>query len=129
MSKKPMKGRPGRGPAPKKGKKQQLPEVQSNGSSSENDAMNMEEQNSMGIEQLTLTVEELEKNHTKTLSFDNPNAPANIALYSWKDRQFKVDEMVDHLMIHYRFDGDILKENSEECHDQETFWDDKKQAN
>lgn len=30
--------------------------------------------------------------------------------------------------MHFKFEGDILKKESEEANDQETFWDDKKQA-
>jgi dynein intermediate chain 1 len=123
------KGRPGVGAARKGKKKQVIQEVQSDGTSSEGDDMNMEDQNNMGPEILHLSPEELDKNVTKTLTFDNPNAPTNIAQFSYKDRQFKIDEMVDQLMIHFKFEGDILKKDSEDANDQETFWDDKRQAN
>jgi hypothetical protein len=36
--------------------------------------------------------------------------------------------MVDQLSLHFKFEGDILKKDSEEANDQETFWEDKKQA-
>lgn len=82
----------------------------------------------MGIDILHLPPEELDKNVTKTLTFQNPQAPSNIAQFSQKDKQFKIDEMVDQLSLHFKFEGDILKKESEEANDQETFWEDKKQA-
>jgi|JI9StandDraft_2_1071091.scaffolds.fasta_scaffold67208_4 hypothetical protein len=113
-------------PAPKgkavvargKGKKaKQVQQQESEASSSEGDGMMGDDQNNMGIDILHLPPEELDKNVTKTLTFSNPQAPSNIAQFSQKDKLFKVDEMVDQLSLHFKFEGDILKKDSEEAND------------
>ena len=81
MSKRVTKGKPvmGRG----KGKKaKQVVQEESGGSSSEDENLMGDDPNNMGIDILHLPPEELDKNVTKTLTFENPQAPSNIAQFS-----------------------------------------------
>ena len=82
-----------------------------------------------GIEQEQLTAEEKEEQQIKTLNSNNPQAPHNICLFNFKDRAFKVDDQVDHLVFHINIDGTILLNDSEEARDQEDYWDNKKRMN
>jgi len=36
---------------------------------------------------------------------------------------------VDHLVIHFAFDGDMIAKEGDEATDQEEFWENKKRAN
>lgn len=65
----------------------------------------------------------------KTLTSNNPQAPHNVCQFSFKDRVFKVDDQVDHLVYHVRYDGNILLKDSEDARDQEDYWDNKKRMN
>ena len=49
--------------------------------------------------------------------------------FSYKDRVFKTDDMVEQMVFHFQFDGDIILKDSDEAHDQEEFWDNKKRTN
>jgi len=35
----------------------------------------------------------------------NPQAPSNLSYYSFKDREWKKDELIDQLCIHFAMDG------------------------
>lgn len=83
----------------------------------------------MGIDQEQLTQEELNEKLTKTLNTNNPNAPHNLTKFSYKDRFFKTDYMVDQMIFHFAFDGDLIQKDSDEARDQEEFWDNKKKGN
>ena len=48
-----------------------------------------------GIDQEQLTNEEKEEQIIKTLNTNNPQAPHNLTKYSYKERTFKTDEIVD----------------------------------
>ena len=61
----------------------------------EEDDMNLMDQNNMGIDQLQLTQEEKDEAQIKTLTADNPQAAHNICQFSFKDRNFKVEEQVE----------------------------------
>ena len=65
----------------------------------------------------------------KTLTSDNPQAPHNICQFSFKDRNYKVEDQVDMLHFHYHVEGNIMLKESEDAMDQESFWDDKKRMN
>ena len=92
----------------------------------EEDDMNLMDQANMGIDQLQLTQEEKDESVIKTLTANNPQAEHNISQFSFKDRVYKVEDQVDMLYFHYKFEGNIMLKDSDEAMDQETFWDDKK---
>ncbi|KAJ3105764.1 cytoplasmic dynein with WD40 domain [Phlyctochytrium planicorne] len=58
--------------------------------------------------QLTLTEAELNEEHTRILNANNPLAPQNIARYNHKERMFKASPNVDHLVVHFEFDGYLI---------------------
>ena len=65
----------------------------------------------------------------KTLSSNNPQAPHNLTKFSYKDRLFKTDDIVEQMVFHFQFDGDIILKDSDEAHDQEEYLDNKKRNN
>ena len=105
-------------------KKQQVQEELSEQDNDEdlivNDPANMNE------EQLKLTPEEKEEMQYKSLSSNNPRAPHNIVEFSFKDKKFKSDQAVDHMVYHVQVDGYILMEDSLEYEDQKQYIDNKK---
>ena len=78
-------------------------------------------------DQEDLTQEQKDEVHYKKLTSNNPNAPANITKFSYKDRAFKTDDSVDQIVFHYISDGDILVAESEEARDQDDYLENKKQ--
>ncbi|KAJ3054495.1 cytoplasmic dynein with WD40 domain [Rhizophlyctis rosea] len=64
--------------------------------------------------QLTLTEQELEEEFTRILNANNPHAPQNIARYSHKEQVFKASPNMDHLIVHYEFDGYLIYKNTED---------------
>lgn len=49
--------------------------------------------------------------------------------FSYKDRLFKTDDLVDQIVYHYQNDGDIILKDSDEARDQEEYHDNKKKHN
>lgn len=78
------------------------------------------------IDQLQLSQEDKEKIVTKSLNANNPQAPHNLTKYSYKDKSFKTDDIVEQLVVHFSMDGCIIKEGSDELVDQEEYWNKKK---
>jgi dynein intermediate chain 1 len=54
-----------------------------------------------GIDQEQLTQEELDEDIVKTLNTNNPQAPHNLTKFSYKDRMFKTDDMVEQMVFHF----------------------------
>ena len=48
----------------------------------------------------------------KVLNSNNPQAPHNLTKFSFKDRCFKTEDIVDQLVFHYSVDGNILLQDS-----------------
>eukprot|EP01017_Pseudomicrothorax_dubius_P047722 TRINITY_DN8604_c0_g1_i1.p1 TRINITY_DN8604_c0_g1~~TRINITY_DN8604_c0_g1_i1.p1 ORF type:complete len:708 (-),score=198.52 TRINITY_DN8604_c0_g1_i1:143-2266(-) len=68
------------------------------------------------------TEEELnQKMPTKVLQPNNPNSPNNFTQFSFKDRVFKMDEMVDQMVIHFAYDGEFIYKESPEYDIQEAI--------
>jgi dynein intermediate chain 1 len=68
--------------------------------------------------QLFLTDAELEEEHAKMLTANNPIAPKNIARFNMKERCYKFGPMVEQLVVHYGSDGWLLHKSSEEARKQ-----------
>lgn len=64
--------------------------------------------------QLQLTEKELNEEITRILNGNNPHAPHNIARFNHKERTFKASPNVDHLVIHFEFDGYLVYKGDEE---------------
>jgi dynein intermediate chain 1 len=65
--------------------------------------------------QLELTPEELEKEVPPRVLYPvNPRAPYNIARFSYKDRNYKVDDQLDQTVFHYQDDGYVVMRDSPE---------------
>lgn len=94
------------------------------------DLLNMDQNNQLGgMDQEQLTAEEKEEAIFKTLTTNNPQAPHNLTKFSYKDRLFKTEDLVEQMVIHFSFDGDILIKDCDEARDLEEFWDNKKRTN
>jgi dynein intermediate chain 1 len=72
----------------------------------------------MNNEQEQLTNEQKEELVYKSLTSNNPQAPHNLVQFSYKDRVFKTDQYVDHMVFHVNMDGNIIQEESLEYEDQ-----------
>eukprot|EP00920_Eleutheroschizon_duboscqi_P008579 GHVT01019808.1.p1 GENE.GHVT01019808.1~~GHVT01019808.1.p1 ORF type:complete len:533 (+),score=42.27 GHVT01019808.1:634-2232(+) len=71
-------------------------------------------------DQLSLTQEELEKEVGPRLLYpQNPRAPRNVALFSFKERQYKKNDQIDHSVIHLAITGTLLPKESQEAVDQD----------
>ena len=63
------------------------------------------------------------------MTSNNPQAAHNITKYSYRDRNYKTDDMVEQLVFHFQFDGHVVARESDEARDQEEYWDTKKRLN
>jgi len=63
--------------------------------------------------QLELTQKQMDEEFTKQLTANNPNAPANIARYNTKEREYKFEPMIDQLVVHFASDGYLLHRESD----------------
>jgi hypothetical protein len=45
----------------------------------------------------------------------------NHSIYNYKDRKYYKDEMVDNLVVHFSYDGDLVLKDSNEAKIQETI--------
>jgi hypothetical protein len=95
----------------------------------DDDLLNMENANNNGLDQEQLTAEEKEENIIKSLNANNPNAPHNSTFFSYKERCFKRDDIVEHVVTHFCFEGDLLTKDSDEARDMEDYWDNKQRNN
>lgn len=57
----------------------------------------------------------LEEDITRMLQPINPQAPSNLSYYTYKDREWKKDELVDQLAIHFSLDGDLIHKESNDA--------------
>ncbi|KAJ3037519.1 cytoplasmic dynein with WD40 domain [Rhizophlyctis rosea] len=64
--------------------------------------------------QLQLTEAELDEELTRILNANNPHAPQNIARYNYKEQVFKASPNMDHLIVHYEFDGYLIYKNTDD---------------
>jgi len=73
--------------------------------------------------QLELTNEQLDEEHTRVITANDPNIPNNITKYNYKDRSFKQDPEgpMDHLAFHFQIDGCALHKESEDAKNQEAM--------
>ena len=78
--------------------------------------------------QLVLTETELNEDHTRVLTANDPNIPNNITKYNYKEKSYKQDPEgpMDHLAFHFSLDGCSLHRESEEAIQQQQFEDAKK---
>lgn len=58
---------------------------------------------------------------SKMLCPVNPQAMRNHSIYNYKDRKYYKDEMVDNLVVHFSYDGDLVLKDSNEAKIQETI--------
>ena len=79
-----------------------------------------------GADQEQLTNEEKEEQIIKNLNSNNPQAAHNLMQFSFKDRVFKSEQNVDHMVFHVNMDGCILQNESDDFRDQQDYWETKK---
>jgi len=65
-------------------------------------------------DQVDLTEEEKDVDVERCLSAADPNAPRNRAEFSYKERAFKVTDIIQHTVFHFKFDGWLLSKKTEE---------------
>ena len=92
-------------PGGKKKKKQPKIEEMSDNLDQDEDLGLMDQNNMGGIDQEQLTQEEKDEQMIKSLNSMNPQAAHNICQFSFKERAFKIDDHVDHLVFHIHIDG------------------------
>jgi dynein intermediate chain 1 len=95
----------------------------------EGDLMNPDLQTQKDNDHISLNTEERAEVVTKALNSDNPTAPHNETKYSYKDKAFKKDELVDQMVVHFAMENDIIQLDSDEHRDQEDFWENKMRRN
>jgi len=66
-------------------------------------------------DQVDLTEEEKDVDIERCLSAANPNAPRNRAEFSYKERAFKVTDVIQHTVFHFKFDGWLMSKKCEEA--------------
>jgi dynein intermediate chain 1 len=56
-------------------------------------------------DQLQLTEKELDEEFTRILNANNPHAAQNFARFNNKERTYKAVPNIDHLIVHFEFEG------------------------
>ena len=69
--------------------------------------------------QLQLAEKDLQEEIAKMLTANNPAAPKNTARFNMKERVYKLEPMVDQLLVHYSTDGWLLHKASEDARKQQ----------
>ena len=119
----------------KPGKKNQkriqedINEDESENHADNNDMMNPDLQNQKDADRISLTDEQKEEVILKTLNSNNLWAPHNYTQYSYKEKIFKRDDMIDQMVIHFKLNNDIIQHDSKEYRDQINYFNDKKAKN
>lgn len=65
--------------------------------------------------QLQLSEKELGEEIARTLTANNPQAPANLARYNFKDRCYRAEPLIDQLLQHLQLEGCLAQRGSEEA--------------
>jgi len=77
--------------------------------------------------QLNLTDFELnEEMPIRMLTANNPQAAQNITLFSFKDHQYRITDLVDQTTTHLAVDSKIVLKDSDEARDQDAYHDDRR---
>jgi len=66
-------------------------------------------------DQLELTEQEKNKEHTRILTATNPHAPHNIVRFSFKEAEFRQTAAVDQLAVHFSLNGNLIHVDSDEA--------------
>ena len=64
--------------------------------------------------QLQLNEKELAEEVGRTLTAANPSAPANVVRYSYRERGYRPEPLIDQLLHHFSMDGCLIHQESEE---------------
>lgn len=116
----------GRRAAKKGPSRRQIEEDNDDDLQDDEDLLGQDNANMPGNDQEDLTPDERDVIHFKVLTSNNPQAPHNLTKFSWRDRVFKTEDVVDQLVFHYSVEGNILLKDSDEARYQEEYWDEKK---
>lgn len=65
--------------------------------------------------QLQLTEQEMQEEIAKMLTANNPQAPKNVVRFNMKERNYKLEPMVEQTIVHYATDGWLIHKSSEEA--------------
>jgi len=69
--------------------------------------------------QLQLVEKDLQEEIAKMLTANNPAAPKNTARFNMKERVYKLEPMVEQLLVHYATDGWLMHKASEDARKQQ----------
>ncbi len=69
--------------------------------------------------QLQLVEKDLQEELAKMLTANNPAAPKNTARFNMKERVYKLEPMVEQLLVHYATDGWLMHKASEDARKQQ----------
>lgn len=69
--------------------------------------------------QLQLAEKDLQEEIAKMLTANNPAAPKNTARFNMKERVYKLEPMVEQLLVHYATDGWLMHKASEDARKQQ----------
>lgn len=74
--------------------------------------------------QLKLTDSELQDEHTRVLTANDPNVPNNVSKFNYSSRSYKIDPpgAQDHLALHFIRQGCSVHRDSSEAKDQASYW-------
>ena len=115
-----------RRPAKKGPSRRQIEDDNDDDLQDDEDLLGQDNNNMPGNDQEELTAEERDEVKFKVLTSNNPQAPHNLTKFSWKERCFKTEDVVDQLVFHYSYEGSILLKDSDEARYQEEYWDEKR---
>jgi hypothetical protein len=102
--------------AAKKGpSRRQIEEDNDDDLQDDEDLLGQDNNNMPGNDQEELTAEERDEVHFKVLTSNNPQAAHNLTKFSWKERCFQTEGVVDQLVFHHSVDGNILLKDSDEA--------------
>jgi dynein intermediate chain 1 len=100
------------------GRRQEEKNIQEDFDHNDDDSENNDEQMNKFDRPLDIN---LEQDIARMMLPVNPQAPSNLSYYNFRDREWKKDELIDQLSIHFSMDGDIIHKESPEYQIQSEF--------
>ena len=90
------------------GRRQEEKHIQEDFDHNDDDSENNDEQMNKFDRPIDIN---LEQDIARMMLPTNPQAPSNLSYYNFKDREWKKDELIDQLAIHFSMDGFVLFSN------------------
>jgi len=100
------------------GRRQEEKNIQEDFDHNDDDSENNDEQMNKFDRPIDIN---LEQDIARMMLPVNPQAPSNLSYYNFRDREWKKDELIDQLSIHFSMDGDIIHKESPDYQIQSEF--------